>query len=210
MRQTEFDLEDVLNAVMLEEKEPNYEALQRWCKRYPAYRASLARFFATWAIQIELPVDGTVDETQLANIGVSRALNILSQQESEIETPTVTLRGSRLLAVCRRAGISEEELANRTDLDRSMIAKLDLRRLSAVPAVCFERIARVLRTSVEFVMPLITGPPVMEAGARYKSAKRPRAKTEDFAAAVRNSSLGKAQRNFWLDAARKEQERGRV
>lgn len=210
MKQTEVDLEDVLNAVMLEEEEPNYEALQRWWKRYPKYRASLARFFATWAIQSEMPVDDTVDESQLANIGVSRALNILSQQESEMETPTVTLRGSRLLAVCRRAGISEEELANRTDLDRGIIEKLDLRRLSAVPAVCFERIARVLRTSVEIVMPLITGPPVVPAGARYKSAKRPRAKTEDFAAAVRSSSLGKTQQDFWLDAVRKEQERGRV
>ena len=210
MRKTEFDLEDVLNAVMLEEKEPNYETLQRWCKRYPAYRASLARFFATWAIQCELPVGDAVDDSQLANIGVSRALNILSQQESEIETPTVTLRGSRLLAVCRRAGISEEELANGTDLDRSIIEKLDLRRLSAVPTVCFERIARVLRTSVEFVIPLITGPPVVLAGARYKSAKRPKSKTEDFAAAVRSSSLGSTQRDFWLDAVRKQQERGRV
>jgi hypothetical protein len=208
MRKTEFDLEDVLNAVMLEEEEPNYEALQRCCQRYPAYRESLARFFATWAIQSELPVDDTVDESHLANIGVSRALNILSQQESEMETPTVTLRGSRLLVVCRRAGISEEELANRTDLDRSIIAKLDLRRLSAVPGVCFERIARVLRTSVEFVMTLITGLPVVLAGARYKSVKRPRPKTEDFAAAVRSSSLGKTQRDFWLDAVRKEEERG--
>jgi hypothetical protein len=207
MTQPKIDLEEILNAVMLEEQEPDYKALQRWCKDYPEHRDALARFFATWAIQVDLPMDTSVDESQLANLGVSRALNILNQQENEMKAPTRELSGSRLLVVCHQAGVSEEELASKTGLDQSIITKLDLRRLSAIPGVCFERIAEVLHTSIEFVRPLITGPPVLQAGVRYKSAKRPQVKVEDFATAVRSSSLQKQLQDFWLDVVAKERKR---
>jgi hypothetical protein len=207
MTQPKIDLEDVLNAIMLAEQEPDYKALQRWCKRYPEHRDALARFFATWAIQVDLPMDTSVDESELASLGVSRALNILNQQENEMKAPTEELSGSRLLVVCHRAGVSEQELASKIGLDESIIAKLDLRRLSSIPGICFERIAEVLHTSIELVRPLITGPPVVQAGVRYKSAQRPQPKVEDFATAVRSSSLQKRLQEYWLDAVAKERER---
>jgi len=208
MTQPKIALEDLLNAVMLEEKDPNYKTLLRWSKRYPEYREELARFFATWAIQMEIPMDTEVDESQLANLGVSRALNILHRQE-EIETKATIKepQASRLLIACRRVGVSEEELASKVGLDASIITKLDLRRLSDIPDLCVERIAEVLHRPIPFVRPLITGPPVVDRRVRYRSARKPEPKTEDFAAAVRSSSLPRTEQDFWLEAVRKQRER---
>ncbi len=206
MTQPKIDLENVLNAVVLEEQAPNYDALMRWCKRYPQYQEALTSFFAAWAIQMEFPVDTPVDESRLANLGVSRALNLLDQQAKQTvkESPTER-KATRLLIACKSAGVSREKLARRTELDVSIIDKLDLRRLTNVPTTCADRIAEVLHERTEYIQPLITGPPVVERGVRYKSTKRPGANVEDFAAAVRSSSLTRSQQEFWLRAAGKEE-----
>ena len=209
MTKPKIALEDVLNAVMLEEKDPNYKTLLRWSKGYPEYREELARFFATWAIQMEIPADTKVDESHIANLGVSRALNILYRQEqNETKGTAAQPSASRLLIACRLAGVSEAELATKTGLDASIINKLDLRRVADIPDVCAERIAEVLRMPIALVQPLITGPPVVDRHARYRSRRRPEPKTEDFATAVRTSSLSKTHQDFWLEAIRKQQERG--
>ena len=206
MTQPKIDLENVLNAVVLEEQAPNYDALVRWCNRYPEYQEALTSFFATWAIQMELPVNTPVDESRLANLGVSRTLNLLDQQAKQtVKESTTERKATRLLLACKWAGVSREELATRIELDLSIIDKLDLRRLTNVPTACADRIAEVLHERTEYVQPLITGPPVVEHGVRYKSTKRPGANLEDFAAAVRSSSLTKSQQEFWLRAAGKEE-----
>jgi len=207
MMQPKTDLEEVLNAVMVEEPEPNYDVLLRWSERYPEHREALARFFATWAIQREMPTSPSIDESQLASLAVSKALNILNQQESRTSAANRKAQENRLLGVCRAAGISAQQLADRVGLDQSIIAKLDLRRISEIPQICVKRIADALHTSVDSVRPLITGPPLLPAGARYKSRTRPRPEMEDFAASIRSSSLSRDLQKFWLDAVAQERER---
>lgn len=207
MTQPKTDLEEVLNAVVIEEREPDYDVLLRWSDRYPQHRDALARFFATWAIQREMPTDAGVDESQLASLAVSKALNILNQQESKTNAATPKAHKNRLLAVCKATGVSAQELADRVGLDQSIIAKLDLHRISEIPQICFQRIADALHTSVDSVRPLITGPPLLPSGARYKSRARPRPEMEDFAAAIRSSSLSRDLQKFWLDAIAQERER---
>jgi hypothetical protein len=76
--------EDVLDALMLEEPKPSYEALLRWTQRYPQYREALTEFFAVWgvqAVQAELPdEDVAIDEERLVEKGVSHALEIARRQ----------------------------------------------------------------------------------------------------------------------------------
>lgn len=198
-------LEDVLDALMLEEPEPSYAALIRWSVRYPEHREALARFFATWAVQIERPEENSVDEDRVANLGVSHALNIIDKRNARRgHTPDVNTAALRLTAVSRRTGVSEHELAHQAGLDDSIITKLDLRRLTGVPWLCFERLAAALHASVDLVRPLITGPPIIEAGVRYKAKRKPRPVTEDFADAIRSSSLPEPDKRFWLKVAEQE------
>lgn len=198
-------LEDVLDALMIEEREPTYAALMRWSARYPEHRDALARFFATWAVQIERPEENSVDEDRIANLGVSHALNILDKRNTRKgQTPDRGAAMLRLTAISRAKGVSEHELARQTGLDGSIIRKLDLRRLTGVPSLCFERLAATVRASVDLIRPLITGPPIMEAGVRYKAKTKPRPVTESFADAIRSSSLAEPDKQFWLDVAERE------
>lgn len=198
-------LEDVLDALMIEEREPTYAALMRWSARYPEHRDALARFFATWAVQIERPEENSVDEDRIANLGVSQALNIIDKRNTRKDhIPDRGAAMSRLTDMSRSKGVSEHELARQTGLDGSMIKKLDLRRLTGVPSLCIERLAKTLRASVDLIRPLITGPPIMETGARYKAKTKPRPVTESFADAISSSSLAEPDKQFWLDVAERE------
>jgi hypothetical protein len=74
MKTPHLPVEEVLDAILLEEATPTYEALARWCERYPEYRDELAKFFATWGEQESISQDVEIDEDRLASIGVSHAL----------------------------------------------------------------------------------------------------------------------------------------
>jgi DNA-binding PadR family transcriptional regulator len=78
-----MSLEDVLDALMLEEPKPAYAALLRWSERYPQHRDALTRFFATWAIQAGRPEEPDLSEEQqkrLVDGGVRYALELAREQ----------------------------------------------------------------------------------------------------------------------------------
>ena len=79
---TELSFDDVLDEVMLNEEKPSYEALLRAQQRFPKYRDSLAEFFATWAVQEDLPeeLEPEIDELPILEQGVRHAMEILERQ----------------------------------------------------------------------------------------------------------------------------------
>jgi hypothetical protein len=202
-------IEDILDALMLEESEPTYEALVRWSERYPEHGEALANFFATWAVQAELPQEVTVDEERLASISVSHALDILHRRNKPTSgTPKTESERPRLIAAMRAAGLSEEQLASRVQLDATIIEKLDLRRITTgIPRLCFEWLASVLGTAADRIEEMATGPPLVEASVRHKARRKPAAVTEDFADAISNSSLSDETKRFWLGAVAAERAR---
>lgn len=207
MTRSKVLLEEILDSLVIEESLPTYAALARWSDRYPEHQEALADFFAAWAVQAELPQEIEVDEGRLANVAVSHALDIVHRHEEEgRRAPAPNGARLRLLAAARAAGISEEELARRSGLDETLIAKLDLRRLVGVPRLCFERLAMALHVVVDRVPAMVTGPPLAAAGVRHKSKRRPAPVAEDFVEAVRNSTLPENAKSSWLRAVAAEQE----
>lgn len=195
-------LEDILDAVLVEEPEPSFAALSRWCERYPEHREDLTEFFASWAVQAELPQDRAVDEERLANLSVSHALNILHERDAAAKR--VPESSPRLIAAGRAAGMSEKELADRAGLNAIIIRKLDLRRLTGVPNACVERLAGALGVASAQMLTMISGPALVGAGTRYKATRKPVRSTEDFADAIRTSSLPEERKLFWLDVVATE------
>lgn len=193
-------LDDILDAVLVEESEPTYAALIRWSARYPEHGEALAEFFATWAVQAELPQETAADEERLASLTVSHALNILHERDVAAKhEPKASSATPRLIATARAAGVSEEQLADRIGLDVGIVQKLDLHRITDIPRACFERLARVLMTASDRVREMTTGPALVAAGTRYKAKKRPFVTTEHFADAIRTSSLAEEAKRYWLD-----------
>jgi hypothetical protein len=184
-------LDDVLETIMLEEEEPTHAAMNRWVARHPEYKTQLVSFFGTWAIQSEQTEESpTVDSEALASRGVSYALNLLHKREAP----------QSLLERTQIAGLSVEHLAAQTRLDDSILQKLNLRRLSNVPRECVRRLASALGDTLECIRQLITGPPALAVGRRYKAHKKPTsAQQEDFLTAVKSSSLSEADQDDWCN-----------
>jgi hypothetical protein len=184
-----FTLDDVVEAIMIEEKEPAYEAMNRWIARYPHFKAELVSFFGTWAIQSEQPEEAqAIDSESLASRGVSYALSLIDKRDAV----------HSILDCARAASLSVEQLATRTCLDDSILQKLNRRLVTQVPRECIRRLAMAVGKTCEYVNSLILGPPTL-TGVRYKAKTKPIAKQEDFATAVRSSSLTKDIKQAWLD-----------
>lgn len=211
MNQHDLTLEDILDALLLEEDEPSFEALTRWSNRYPEHTDALARFFAVWAQQLNYDQEAACDEESLASRGVSYALDLLHRQDQARNAATTAApQDVRLLKVAQAAGLNAAELARRTDLDESIIVKLDRRRICGViPQLCLERLGSALKAAHQRVRTMVTGPPIREAGLLYKARTKPSVVTESFADAIQRSSLPEEVKRFWLDAvATAEREEG--
>jgi hypothetical protein len=83
MTSNKYDLEEVLDAVMVAERKPSYEALIRWIKRYPGFRKELENFFVAWS-EAEMakyqPDTGGMDDEAIAERAVKRVLAKLRTQ----------------------------------------------------------------------------------------------------------------------------------
>jgi hypothetical protein len=83
--------QDVLDAIMLEETSPSYEALLRWIDRYPQFRNELEDFFATWGVQTVITGEPEIDEDQIVNAAVTRALEIARREGKLAGGPVSTI-----------------------------------------------------------------------------------------------------------------------
>jgi hypothetical protein len=85
MTAEKYDLQDVLDAVMLAESEPSHEALLRWIKRYPRFSKELENFFVTWSeseMRKHLPDPVEIDENDITERAVRRTMAKLRQQRT--------------------------------------------------------------------------------------------------------------------------------
>jgi hypothetical protein len=195
MNPPDFTLDELFDAIVLEESEPSHAALSRWIGRYPAHRDALVRFFAAWALQTERDDESAVDIESMASRTVSYALSALDAQESQT-----------LFDYARVADVPLGKLVLDTGLDDSMLQKLNRRLIRSVPRTCVERLAACVKVTHERIQYLIMGPPLELAAARFKARKKPEAVTEDFATAVKRSSLSPEAQQAWLEIAECEKE----
>jgi hypothetical protein len=153
----------------------------RWSAKYPEHKDELADFFATWGVQKALPETVQLDHERIAHRVVSDALAKLDL-EAPLPSPA-----PRMGAAVKAAGLSEDELAARCELDVTLVAKLDRRliHVATIPRLLLERIGLALGRGAEAVRQMLDGPPLGIAGAAYKSKVRPAPFAQDFADAVR-------------------------
>jgi hypothetical protein len=83
MNTPQIPIEELLDTIIFEESAPTYEALLKWCERYPAHRDELAKFFATWGVQENISQEVEIDDDRLANLAVSHALNLVGTRDQE-------------------------------------------------------------------------------------------------------------------------------
>ena len=189
-------LDELFEHIAIEEAEPSYAALSRWCELYPQHAVELAHYFATWAEQLELPITQSVDAERFASQAVSHALNLLHQADAREPQKT-------LAQVARSAGLSDADVAGRIGLDEAFVLKLFRRKIDfeSIPQLCFDRLHWVLGITLAQVRKHLRGPPLATvANARMKSRKKAVRLTETFEEALASSAIDETQKAEWRDA----------
>ena len=83
MTSNKYDLEEVLDAVVVAERKPSHEVLVRWIKRYPGFRKELENFFVAWS-EAEMakyrPDTEGIDDEAITERAVKRVLAKLRTQ----------------------------------------------------------------------------------------------------------------------------------
>lgn len=204
-RNEPLTIEDILDAVVLQESEPSYDALNRWCIRFPEHKEALSQFFATWAVQEASDERPVIDQALVGSRMVSHALNLLHQRAAETANVQAPAAEDRLHKMVRAAELSEDAVMAECQLDESLFAKLDRHLIvfETIPRICFEKLAKAIRCKVQDVMRASQGPPVLLTS--YKSKAKPAPKQEGFLDAVSTSDLSDEVKKKWQQAASAEQ-----
>ena len=200
-RNEPLTIEDILDAVVLQESEPSYEALNYWCIRFPDHKEALSQFFATWAVQKASGDRPVIDEALVGSRMVSHALNLLHQRAASSEKAKEVTAENRLHKIVLAAGLSEDGVMAECQLDESLFAKLDrhLILFETIPRICFEKLSRAIQCKVQVVVCAIQGSPVLLNS--YKAKAKPAPKQEGFLDAVSTSDLSDAIKKEWQQAA---------
>jgi hypothetical protein len=77
MMTEKYDLQDVLDQLMLAEPQPTYDALLRWIQRYPRFKRDLENFFVAWSeseMRTHLPDTIEIDDEAILERAVKRVL----------------------------------------------------------------------------------------------------------------------------------------
>ncbi len=223
MSDSKLTIEDILDAVMHEEKSPSHVALQRWCERFPEHRTELARFFATWAVQHAQEGNSTpdIDEAKMGSRMLSHALNFLHQHASlkipsprpaasdkqhklvqaagfSVEPASPANCSERLYNLISDAGLSEEAILDQCHLDDSLIAKLDRHIIPFVdvPKECIARLARAIGADMKRIALALMGP--AQLAGSHKSKTKPEVRQESFLEAVASSDLSEERKTEWV------------
>lgn len=209
----EMTLNDVLNEFVAENHQPMAEALDEWVRRYPQYRWDLIDFAAAWAEQLVLPPEpelGPEVEKTLIDRAMSYVLNLAYDRDehtkrlAESHDPVVSLTGEAL-----RVGMNAQDFAKACGLDLVLIGKLNNRQIQpqTIPSQLVNNIGRLLLKPAAAITAYLALAPRAIAGKAFHARVKPAsAGQQNFADAVRASSLSEGQKKRWLNKAAGEEE----
>ena len=203
-------LDDVLNEFMAEQTSPQANILNTFVERYPQYRRELINFSAAWAEQLILPAEKELTEEQeklLVDRAMSHVANVLfsnDEQSHELEKKTAPLKS--LTGEAKKLGYKPQEFAIACGLDLALLTKLSNRFiiLNTIPLSLINLIGRLLGRSLEEISNYLAIPPGDLANKAFLSRGKPQSpKQQTFDDAIHGSSLSDAEKERWLDEAKK-------
>jgi len=203
-----FDLDDVLDSLMVEESKPSYAVLTRWIAKYPQFSKELADFFAVWAIQAERSDEVEIDGELFSNLAVSHAMELLHRRGAS-QKAAAKSGGVGLFNAIAAVGKTVQGAASTLQLDLELLKKLNLRRLTELPDRLCEAASKHLSMSAEAFRGMVVGdPPLANASAHHKAKGKLSLTTETFAHAVKHSALPDDKKAYWAAIIAAEKSKG--
>ena len=182
------------------------KTLKEWIATYPAQKEELV----TWAVGISeldyaeaAPPDPEA-EARTLEIGL-RALRRMSYRTETSPAPIVSISEE-----ARKQGMTEKQLAERLNLDKAIVTKLNQRLMQAltIPPALIRRIADELKTGVQQVQDYLNLPSTLATGVSYRSETTPTVGDQQlFSEAIRSSlTLSEERKTYWLSETDAESE----
>ncbi len=198
-------LDDVLIEFVAEFEQPTDEAIKSWIYKYPEFEREIINFSATWIEQEILPgsPEFSSEEAQLlVDRAISRAQNILFEQEQAAASNTTEVSSVKsLISEAQKCGIGVEKLVQDCNLDKPLLSKLDKRMIipSTIPIKLVRQFAILLHRTIEVIENYFNKPATMQSNRAFLAREKPQMSSQqDFAEAVRQSSLSEEQKSGWL------------
>ncbi len=168
--------------------------LAAWTARHPEHARTLAQLAASSYYSANsdplTPSNGGIGAAQVREIG----LGVLATKRPAL---------SSLLLTLRVEGLDMDEAATALRLPEGLLWKLHRRFIAweSIPAQLLSQLSETLRRSVEEVQAYLAQPPMLAAGASYRTDTAPEAHQESFEAALTaDPETTDAMRERWLTA----------
>lgn len=184
------------------------KTLKEWIADYPAQKEELV----TWAVGLSelnyaesAPPDPVADARTL-EIG----MRALSRMKYRTKTEVAAAPIVSLLEAARLQGMDPKQFAERLNLDKPMVTKLNqkLMQVVTIPSTLIQKIAEELKVGVQQVQDYLNRPSTLASGVSYRSETKPEIGSQQpFSEAIRSSlTLSEERKTYWLDATQAENE----
>ncbi len=182
-----------------DQKQTAPQPLKTWVSAYPKHTNDLI----DWSVSA--PILDYADCLPANPAGEARTIEIGQQVLREMREQYLTQAASitDLFVTAKAQGLKPGVLAAQIGIDSTLLNKLQQRLLDAatIPDILIDRLSHALAVPFSEVQTYLRQTPKLAAGASYKSDGVPQTgQQEDFAAAVRASTLDEAQKAEWLSA----------
>lgn len=182
MNQYDEELQSVLDEMFTAEKKFTFETVSRWQSRYPQFRSEIADAVADWREFEFLVLDDakTLEANELSENAGNAVKKALAQFRQSTEEAITDLQ-----ELAEKRGVSREDLINSLGVSEFFMRKIDRRYVKEIPQAIENKLAEILRVSVESLRSFFALPAMLSPSMKYKSKDAPQTQQkESFAEAV--------------------------
>lgn len=160
----------------------NFEIVRRWQEKYPELKREIAEAVADWR---EFEFFALEDETEELPPLSATAKNAMETALARSRKTSENFTDLREMA--KKKGVEREGLLVQLGVSETLMQKIERRNLEQIPRSLQEKLADILRVSLESLQAFLALPPLMPPAASYKAKGEPQAQPKQtFAEAVRN------------------------
>lgn len=204
-------LDDILDQLVIEHSGPSPQALAGFLARYPEYREAIITFAAAWSEQQLLQATAAcadqVEEATIRNACARFEAAVIARDTARKAASDAVAKGNpspapqTLSQLAQGVGIALMDLVAPLKLDVGVVAKLDKRliRAETLPRKLVEELARLVGSSADAIMSILSAPPAASPGPAFMIIRSVATPTqESFSDALKASTLSVEAKAYWL------------
>ncbi len=201
-----LNLDEVLDELFLEQKEPTLQQLIKACETYPRFRQDIMEFAALWSIYDAAPeIDENNSESMVREENVSRLQSVvlnrmyeLDNLDNDVEEQSDSISNVQAILSSLKGGAALRRASNASGLgEQTLLLQKILSRAVDVPAQVLAPLAAYLKVSVRVMEQALQSTETVSRS--YSSKQKPiKPIKETWGGAVRSLSISDEEKSRLL------------